>query len=383
MKVHSLRASFKILIAGDFVAPKKGTSNIVELKPLFSDLMSLFGDHSYIIANLETPLTTSGKPLKKVGPIICSDPEYAKEIASLGINVVSLANNHIMDKGSSGLDDTLDFLYQSKIQYVGAGRNLVEASKPLYLKKNNITLAILAFAENEFSIAESNYAGANPVDPVTNYSQIKMAKENSDVVLVILHGGNEYYSLPSPRMVDLCHYYVDVGADGVICHHTHVPSGYEKFKGAPIYYGLGNFFFQWPTTKEKKWHFGYLVSLLITKEGVKESSIIPYSQNYDKEGVWLLHGREKEEWFAYFEELSNQIVDPAELKKKWKDFCDANKNDYLSMLVSRNKLEIILRSKGFMPLNGNHNFYLRLLNLISCEAHRDVILRVLKNILTN
>jgi poly-gamma-glutamate capsule biosynthesis protein CapA/YwtB (metallophosphatase superfamily) len=162
----------------------------------------------------------------------------------LKIDAVTMANNHILDYGYKGVKDTFKELVDHKIKYIGAGNDLTEARKPLSLHKDGMKIAILNFCENEWSIAEDDSPGANPMDIIDNTNQIREAKASHDKVIVIVHGGHEYYNLPSPRMQKQYRFYADQGADIVVGHHTHCISGNEVYKGVPIYYSLGNFFLQ-------------------------------------------------------------------------------------------------------------------------------------------
>ena len=126
-----------------------------------------------------------------------------------------------------------------------------------------ITIAIINFCENEWSIAEEDSAGANPMDFIDNANQIREAKAVHDKVIV--HGGHEYYNLPSPRMQKQFRFYADQGADIVIGHHTHCISGNEVYNGVPIYYSLGNFLFTKNNTNED-WYTGLLLQVDIKSD---------------------------------------------------------------------------------------------------------------------
>jgi len=170
-------------------------------------------------------------------------------LKQLKVDAVTLANNHILDYGAKGLSDTFETLKQNKIDYVGAGNNLKEAAQPLTLEKDGQRIAILNFCENEWSIAEEDKPGANPMDIIENTNQIKAAKATHDKVICIIHGGHEYYHLPSPRMQKQYRFYVDNGADAIVGHHTHCVGGYEVYNDVPIIYSLGNFLFIKPSKK--------------------------------------------------------------------------------------------------------------------------------------
>lgn len=154
-----------------------------------------------------------------------------------GFDVCTLANNHILDYGTTCCLDTKRLLEEDGIKTVGIGENLSRAADILYLKKENETLAIINCCEHEFSIATEETAGANPLNPIQQYYKIQEARQSADYVLVIVHGGHEYYQLPSPRMKETYRFFIDAGADAVINHHQHCYSGYEEYKGKPIFMG--------------------------------------------------------------------------------------------------------------------------------------------------
>src|SRR5699024_9531699 len=117
-----------------------------------------------------------------------------KGITQLNPELVTLANNHILDHGEMGLNSTLNVLENNNIKYIGAGTNLSEASKPYIIKKNGINIGFYTCAEHEFSIATDKEAGANPFDPLETLYHIDKLKEKCDNLIVIYNGGIETYS---------------------------------------------------------------------------------------------------------------------------------------------------------------------------------------------
>ncbi|MGB2136340.1 MAG: CapA family protein, partial [Flavobacteriaceae bacterium] len=130
--------------------------------------------------------------------------------------------------------------------------------------------------------------------PIDNYQQIKQAKEQADIVIVTLHGGNEYFPYPRPGMRKLCHHFVDLGVEAVICHHPHVPGAYEYYQGKPIVYSLGNFVFD-AAKPPQSWELGYMVDLNFSSESKQFESLelVPYKQSVELGGVQLLKGEDK------------------------------------------------------------------------------------------
>ena len=120
-----------------------------------------------------------------------------------------------MDYGADGCLDAISALNEAGISTVGAGADLSAAGSVLYKKINDKTLAIINCCEHEFSIAGDSSAGANPLNPVSQFRSILEARKNADYVMVIVHGGHEHFQLPSLRMQDTYRFFVDAGADAV------------------------------------------------------------------------------------------------------------------------------------------------------------------------
>ena len=205
-------------IGGDFfVSPEYTSSN------LFSeDIIRLFDQTDINIVNLECPVIKdhNKEKITKSGPNLYTNDKVFEQLKQLNINLVTLANNHILDFGSDGLMTTIQGCQQNKIRTVGAGENLEIASNPIYINQNGIQIGIVNFCENEFSIASPTQAGANPLNIIDNLKQIQKAKANADFVFVIVHGGHEFYNLPSPRMIKQYRFFAESGADIVIGHHS-------------------------------------------------------------------------------------------------------------------------------------------------------------------
>src|SRR5690606_34911013 len=123
-------------------------------------------------------------------------------------------------------------------------------------------IAIINIAENEWASATDTSAGANGMDLIDDVKSIQEAKSQSDFVLVIVHGGHEYYNLPSLRMQKQYRFYIDNGADLVVGHHSHCISGMETYKNKKIYYSLGNFLFTKPSVF-KGWYNGLILEVII------------------------------------------------------------------------------------------------------------------------
>ncbi len=378
---HSLQ-SVHILVTGELCPlgrPEKflrGSNAIA----FWDEVIQVTTDHDFCITNLECPLTERHTPVNKIGPTFRADPECAIGIRNGGFDLVSLANNHIFDMGKHGIERTLQACRDADLSTVGAGIDITQAAKPFIVTIKGIRIAILAYAEAEFSTATLTSAGACPLDEVDNYYQIRSAHERSDFVLVILHGGNEYYSLPSPRLQKVCRYFADLGAGAIVCHHSHVSSGFEVINGVPIFYGTGNFLFDWPKRRTASWYKGYMVSLSIKKDQVNRFELIPYEQCKDKVGVQLLLTETaKESFFEEIKQLNSVIADQQSLDHHWQSFCSNKQFQYLGAVFAGNAFTKLMWRRRWMNRKRLGRRRLIALNLIRCQAHRDVLIAALND----
>lgn len=179
--------------------------------------------------------------------VLIGHPQAKDIIKDAGIDMVSLANNHLMDGGSEGLIATLENLDAAGIAYTGAGRNLQEAMTPATSEIKGHKIAYLAVSNiiPGGYAASSNKAGIAPgrTQPKAVLQAIKSLKAAHDVVLVSIHWGTEYADKPSAQQVSFAHQCIEAGADALLCAHPHVLQGFELYKGKLIAYSLGDFLF--------------------------------------------------------------------------------------------------------------------------------------------
>lgn len=372
-----------ILVTGDFYGGYRIEKLILEGKyqQVFNDFMPYIQAADLAITNLESTLIEKGNPITKTGPAIKSKPETINALKYAGFNLLTLANNHIMDYGAKGLLKTIESCKENGISTVGAGRNHQEASNTFYIEIDGIKLAVINLAENEWSTTDNDEPGAHPLNPVENYYKISEANAKSDFVFVIVHGGHETYQLPSPQMKQTYRFFIDSGANAVIGHHTHCYSGYEIYKSSPIFYSLGNFIFDSLTTKQSSWYYGFGVNFKILDNKTMTFEILPYEQCKAIAGAQLLQKESKVRFFEEFEKLNASILNDDFLIKSFKKFVQLKLfKTYNSFLepYSNRPLRILQRI-GILPSLLTKRKRKLYLNLIRCESHRDVLLELLKN----
>ena len=205
------------------------------------DLFMLNNEFTYSTRGSEVPKTYHFR----------SNPSRVENLKKLGVDLVLLANNHVFDYGTDALTDTLDTLAKAGIPEVGAGRNLEEAATPYYARINGRTIAYVAATKAEqYESAIHTQAATDTqpgvlacYDPSRFLEEIREADANSDFVVASVHWGLEYDEHYSDDQRALAEQMVAAGADAVIGSHTHCLQGINLIDGAPVFYSLGNFWF--------------------------------------------------------------------------------------------------------------------------------------------
>lgn len=370
----------KILIAGDFcphgrveklIAQGDYSSVLGEIKPYVLSV-------DFSIVNLEAPVVLhEAEPIEKQGQNLRCSIQAVEALAWASFNITTLANNHFLDYGQEGVLDTLQTCEQNGIATVGGGMDLTEAQRILYKEINGEVLAVINCCEHEFSIATVRTAGANPLNLVQQYYQIKEARRKADYVLVIVHGGHEYYQLPSPRMVETYRFFIEAGADVVVNHHQHCYSGYELYEEKPIFYGLGNFSFDWEGLRNSDWNEGFMLQMELNERGIV-FNMLPYTQGDEKAGIKLINGEKSRIFCKKIEKLNGIIADADLLNKLFLDFAKTKKKGMLSNFYPfSNRYMKALYHRNLLPSFWNKKKALAIRNMVNCEAHRDILINIL------
>ncbi|WP_408009528.1 CapA family protein [Pseudalkalibacillus sp. A8] len=227
------------------------------------------------VGNLETAVSTRGTPEEKRFAFR-SKPETLQGLANAGYDMVSIANNHTLDYGMDALFDTMDHLDNHGIGYSGAGKNEEEAFTAYYKTVNGKKIAILGlsrvlpYAEWAARPESPGIASAYTYEPMMEY--VEKAVEHSDYTIVFIHWNKEREDYPEDYARVMAREFIDAGVAAVLGSHSHSLMGIEYYKGAPIYYSLGNFVFT--QSKSHKGQESMIVNLSIEKNEIK-SQIIP------------------------------------------------------------------------------------------------------------
>lgn len=262
-----------------------------------------------MMVNNEFTYSNRGKPLSGKTFTFRAKPEMAANLSVLSTDIVSLANNHVYDYGEAALTDTLDTLKQYKVPYVGAGRNLAEAQEIVYFRVGDMKIAYVSATQVERSYVYTKEATdtkpgvLRTYDPARFLDVIRRAEETSDFVVVYVHWGTEGVSQFEADQQGLGRQYIDAGADLVIGDHPHCLQGVEYYKGVPIFYSLGNFWFNSKTRDTG------LVEADISLEGVVELRFVPCLQKGCRTTLVTDQG-ERGRVFRFLESISgNAAID--------------------------------------------------------------------------
>lgn len=260
------------------------------------------GDH--LIVNVEGALSNGDNGAEAFGAASLRhsiDPAAVSFLKKINADVWNICNNHIMDAGPKGLSDTLIKAGECGVQTLGAGMNIDEAARPVYIQEAGGIGMIGVGYQRACRKADEKTPGCFSWSDLERIeSSIKEIKKNNRWCIVVAHAGEEFTALPTCYTRERYHKYLEMGADIVVAHHPHVPMNYEKVGEKTIFYSLGNFVFDTPYQRSQfNTESGLFVRLEFTEEGY---GFTPF-------GIKI--NREKE------------IVEPSELPDIFTDVCEA------------------------------------------------------------
>lgn len=239
-----------LLFAGDiymsdYVVKQYDKSGIDGI--LSKELQEEFKTADVAMVNQEFTFSERGTKARNKQYTFRVNPRYVSAFLDMGIDIVTLANNHSMDFGEEALQDSFTTLDNAGILYSGAGNNLSEARDIKYIEIQDKTFAYLSASrvipETDWNASSNKPGMLTTYDSANLVEDIKTARENSDFVVVYVHWGIERAVKPEEYQRNLAKAYIDAGADMVVGSHPHVLQGIEYYNGKPIIYSLGNFIF--------------------------------------------------------------------------------------------------------------------------------------------
>jgi len=256
------------------------------------DLIGEMQSADIMMLNNEFAYSDRGAPTPEKQFTFRARPDSVSYLTELGVDIVSLANNHAYDYGEQALLDTMQILQEEGIPYAGAGANIEEASAPVYFIVNDIKIAFICATQIE-RLDNPDTKGATETSPGVFrcfngeklVQTVAEAKEESDFVIVYVHWGTENQEETDWAQNKQAPELVGAGADLIIGDHPHILQKIDIIDGVPVIYSLGNFWFN-----SRPLDTG-MVKVTITEEGLQSFQFIPCIQNNCRTS--LLEGEEK------------------------------------------------------------------------------------------
>lgn len=271
---------------------------------LSPELIEEMNDADIMMLNNEYAYSNRGKRIEEKSYTFRAKPERVNILHEMGVDIVSLANNHTLDYGMDALLDTFDTLEAAEIDYVGAGINMDRAKAPIYYTIGDKTIAYLAASRVIYApdwYATDTRAGMiGTYDPALFLTSIKEADKNSDFIVVYVHWGIEKTHDIADHQKNLSKEYINAGADVVIGCHPHVMQGIDFYKGKLIAYSLGNYWFN--NVKRET----ALLKIFLEQDGSVKAQLLP-AMGKDSFTYLITDKDERKNYYRFMEDISFDV----------------------------------------------------------------------------
>ena len=307
----------RLFFAGDFCS-KPSTSKIT----VSDELKNLIQSCDLKVVNFEVPL----KPIVKLSPQrrerFFQNDDAPEFLRGLGFNLFSQANNHAFDWGDEGFKKTKTALGDAAF---GAG-TYEEAYKVKVVEVNGVKIGFFALSFAAYKgvfddVMNHEGLGCAYINDLRVNHDIMEAKKQVDYLFILPHDGIEYIDVPTPETIVRYRDFIDYGADGVIAAHPHCPQGWEEYKGKPIFYSLGNFFFNSKESYDFRadkphWYEGLCV-LLVIENGNLSWEVVS-TKNTDNVGIEIDHAEDRDK---HNNQICRYLSDKGEYNSYFQKVC--------------------------------------------------------------
>lgn len=288
-------------------------------KCISSYLLKEMRDADICMVNNEFPYSNRGNSLEGKMYTFRSKPENVNILHDMGVDIVAIANNHAYDYGREAFEDTIQTLDDAKILHVGGGRNLEDASKPVFVTINNVKIGYLAVTQIERNDSPDTKGATEETPGVLRcYNQreldhflalVEQTKKECDYLVVYIHWGTENTDQPDwaqPHQADLIS---AAGADIIVGCHPHCLQGLTLMNEVPVIYSLGNYWFNSKTVDTA------LLKLKVNGDGLQSMQMIAARQAGC--ATQELEGDEKQRVLSYLQSLSPNMSFDSEGYVTW------------------------------------------------------------------
>jgi poly-gamma-glutamate synthesis protein (capsule biosynthesis protein) len=289
----------------------------------FRETAEFLKDADITFANLECTLSTKGEKLINKGIWLRAEPKAVEGLKYADIDIVNIANNHILDYNDPAMLETIEVLEQNNIRHIGAGKNIDDARKPSIIEVQGVRVGFLAYSdmyqygfgipgkkELRYFEAKSDKGGIAPLKYEYIKQDIQKLRNQVDLLAVSLHWGVEDSHHVPHEQRELAHKIMDDGVDIILGHHPHELQGIEIYKGKPIVYSMGNFIFD---QNHKDNNESMIVDVDFVNGEVVRLEVIPLQIVAKKQTVFA-KGQDAEHIMEYLKDLSQQLNTKAEIQ---------------------------------------------------------------------
>ncbi len=331
----------RLLFTGDYCPAKINFQDLI----IDPGLLELLGSADAVFGNLECPITSVSTCRRGQSISLKADPEINPLMKKF--TALSIANNHILDYGETGAQETIIFLNQHQISSFGFGRTPEEAALPCRLKINGRSFAL--FGITQWYTGKNNQSGTCSDRNRFLFRNIKQCRNNGDFVIVMPHWNYELSDFPAPATRRLARKLVNCGTSLIAGAHPHVVNGVESFSNKTVAYSLGNFLFSSQIINRSGKRDPRLMTSFILEcslaENSPEYSTSIHPVHFSENSIELLTGRAKEQCLARIEHLNSFFRSDSTLRKafyKQAPLIVNRTSSVMKSMISRQGLRTIL-----------------------------------------
>lgn len=316
----------KLLFVGDIMLGRLVNEILKQRPPDYpwGDTLAIFKEADCRLGNLECVISDRGHPWSATPKAFHfrTDAKNIESIKKADFNLLSLANNHILDFEHEAMLDTFKILDNAHIAYAGAGKTFTEASKPVNLKLTGQKIAFIAFTDNEADWESADLVPGVFYVPIKKkdrraqqlFEIVRLAKLDSDLVIVSAHWGPNWNYDPPPEHVSFAHTLIDQGADIIYGHSAHVFRGVEIYRNKVILYSTGDFVDDYAVDEIERNDQSFI--FIIETEGKQIQSIKLIPTIIDEFQALLAQGDEAQNICLKMQTLSAEFETPLEFNKE-------------------------------------------------------------------
>lgn len=351
---------------------------------LCPEIKQILCESTFNIVNFEAPIENTNRPILKNGPNNTQSKQAPMWAMKNGFNLFSFANNHSFDYGEDGLNETISCFPKEMV--IGAG-DFKEAYKCKVLQlENGIKVGIIAGTHKEFGTLDDEFTQKEEKGTAWLFhrkivQEILKVRQFVDYLYIYAHAGVEFIEQPLPELRSAFRYFIDLGCDGVICSHPHIPMGWEYYKEKPIMYSLGNFCFQKPGLLEEQLrpYWNHSLAYIISFENNEpKMEIVPLKYELSSNMIVV---KKDDEYMTHLQLMCNTLLNTdSYMKYIEKAVLDlfATYKVMLNLNTPKNFWGVIREIKRSIYFKNEKIELVNTLNAVQCESHRWAIVRAIK-----